>query len=330
MNAAVSGHQRSTVTVNCRTSGMSESAHHVGNFQRGRPTWFQSAPVMARARRLRRFSLAIHVVSRVCCPIAPRRRVPHRRELLVGEVLTAAQQAPAGRPLRIGGSSASAADLGGGTAPGRREHLVRQLRHVEVVDRDPGARHAGADRGAVGSGHVDGDVCGALSPSQRGGGEPGRHVGDAAVLDLAQQRARPEGVGEAGVPPIACPARLPVSGSCSQARLAPTGPHRCPPRRLRATMRRRPRGPGRGRHASWSARTGADPGRPGRRRNPASRMRRLAATRTRMVIRAPAGGCGSCSVDDRRGQGQKPPPRTSRTCALLTGWHAGVNGSGAL
>lgn len=43
-----------------------------------------------------------------------------------------------------------------------------------------------------------------------------QHVGDAAVLDLAQPPARPEGVDEAGVPPIACPARLPVSRSCSR------------------------------------------------------------------------------------------------------------------
>lgn len=97
-----------------------------------------------------------------------------------------------------------------------RTSAVRQLHHVEVVDHDPGMRQAGADRGAVGGGHADGDVCDALSPGQRGGGEPGQHVGDAAVLDLAQQPARPEGVDEAGVPPIACPARLPVSGSCSQ------------------------------------------------------------------------------------------------------------------
>ncbi len=56
----------------------------------------------------------------------------------------------------------------------RRRAAESMLHHVEAADHDPGVRQAGADPGAVGGGHVDGDVCDALSPGQRGGGEPAR------------------------------------------------------------------------------------------------------------------------------------------------------------
>lgn len=86
--------------------GESESAHQVRN-----PTCWRSAPVRARARRLRRFSLAIHAVSSVF-PISPspRRGVPHGGELVVGEILAVAREPSSGPPLRVGGASTSAPD----------------------------------------------------------------------------------------------------------------------------------------------------------------------------------------------------------------------------
>jgi hypothetical protein len=70
MNAAISRHQRSTVTASWRTSGISESAHQVRNFQRRWPIRSRSAPVRARASRSRSRSFAIHAVSSVI-PICP-------------------------------------------------------------------------------------------------------------------------------------------------------------------------------------------------------------------------------------------------------------------
>jgi hypothetical protein len=81
---------------------------------------------------------------------------------------------------------------------------------VEVVDHDGGVRQAGAYGGAVGGGHVDGHVVDVLPPFQRGGGEPDQYIGDGAALDLAQQAAGAERVGEAGVPPV--PHQMPLPG----------------------------------------------------------------------------------------------------------------------
>nr|WP_263632570.1 hypothetical protein [Streptomyces sp. 8L] len=76
-------------------------------------------------------------------------RIPHPRELLIGEVLAVAQETSSGLPLRVTGASAPPTELGGGAAPECREHFVGELDDVEGVDHDDGVGQAGANRGAV-------------------------------------------------------------------------------------------------------------------------------------------------------------------------------------
>jgi hypothetical protein len=69
-------------------------------------------------------------------------RVPRPLELLVGQVLTIAEQAVAGLPFGVGGPSSPAAALGGGAAPHQGEHLVGELDDVEMTDHDHGVRES--------------------------------------------------------------------------------------------------------------------------------------------------------------------------------------------
>lgn len=135
-------------------------------------------------------------------------RVLHLRELLIGEVLAVAQQTPSRLPFRVAGASAPSAGFGSGATPDHVEHLVGELDDVEVVDHDGGVGQVGADRGAVGGRHVDGDMAEVVAPGQRRGGHPCRDVGDGAALDLAEEPAVARRVDEPGVPPV--PGQVPA------------------------------------------------------------------------------------------------------------------------
>ena len=213
---------------------------------------------------MRRFSLAIHAVGSVC-PIFPSpSRVFHMVANWSSVRSSRLRRRPSsGLPLRVGGASASAPDLGGGAAPHRGEQLVGEL-----DDRGSGRRRRSRAAGRCGPPRGRWPRC----RWQRGGysfarsavwwrAKRGRRRQCGPRPGRAARRCRPRRrsrCATAPAPGATCRCRGPApTSSC------PAGSRRCRARSPRAVGRRRPRAPMYGRRPSPSARTDAGRGRPG-------------------------------------------------------------------
>jgi len=227
--------------------------------------------------------------------------VPHPRQRRRGEPLPPAQQQPAVRPRRVDLAAAAAEQVLGDPLAHRGHRLIRKQDQVEVVHCDDCVGQGGAHGGGVASVRVDHHHLDGGSELGAARGEPGLDRGAGPPVDLPQQGLLTREVDEPGLPRIRAPPPhpavvvLPVGQPPRPAEPGLVHPHH--PSGCGSTSSTAPRATtarctvG---HDTPCAAATSDWSRP-------SSTATASATRSRVVVRIPAGTWATCSVNDCRG-----------------------------